>query len=247
MERCMVKTSMLAAKDIIYRNGNSIYVNSMISPNLSKKQIKNYISNINSILQSSNEIPFGGITTVEINKKKKRIMHNQISEGATEFISRKVMEMVGDTVKYPERYACQVEFISHIFKSRGLEESIKQYLTEPYKIILALEKEKVKGKDKLHYISEYINNQGIIGQLKKKILPVRMNDNGNIEPNIIDKIKAILSHKKKLPISSSEPKRSSTKNQFIESLRVKTPNVQKKRFECETQTKIPSKQEEHDR
>lgn len=87
-------------------------------------------------------------------------MHNQISEGSTEFIARKIMEVVGDEVRHPDRYAEQVKLIGRVFDALGLSNAISTYLTEPRKIVKILEEKDIEGKDALHYMSETVNSSG---------------------------------------------------------------------------------------
>ncbi len=174
MERCIVKASQLSREDIIFKNGDSTYINAMLSPDLSKQEYEDYVSNIDELFDRDEEVIFGGISTIELNNRKnpnRRIMHNQISEGATEFIARKVMETIGEKVKHPDRYAEQVKIIGDIFSAKGLPEMITQYFTEPHKIIRCLESKSIKGKDMLHYISDYINSR----QISKLFNKIRKN------------------------------------------------------------------------
>ena len=226
MEKCFIKSSELTKDDIIHREGNSIYINSMLSPGLSKHEFANYVDNIDNLLQSNTKIPFGGISTIELNDKKdpdKRIMHNQISEGATEFIARKVMEMLGEQVKHPDRYSEQVKIISGIFEGRGLSEYLTMYLTEPHKLIRKLENEKVKNKDMLHYISDYINSS----HLSRLFNKFKIDREGNIQLGIFQKlggkIKDLFIKKENLMLTQSEhtlDKKETQKNNFIESIKV---------------------------
>lgn len=222
MEKQIVRASDIKKEDIIHKNGDSTYINAMVNINWSMQEFEDYISNIDSIMESNQEITFGGISTIEINKRKnpnKRIMHNQISEGATEFIARKVMEVVGDKVKHPDRYEEQVEIIGRIFESKGLEKAISLYLTEPHKVINFLEEKK----DLLHYLSEYINDTSFLGKLRKKIAPIKIDKNGNIEPSKFDKIKKIfLPKSKSLPTAdnSTNINKQDKKDEFLKRLKV---------------------------
>lgn len=228
MERCMVKASKLSREDIIFKDGNSTFINAMLSSDLSMEEYKAYISNIDELLESDAEVPFGGISTIEVNNKKcpnRRIMHNQISEGATEFIARKVMETIGEDVKHPDRYAEQVRIIGDIFNVNGLPEMITQYFTEPHKVIRGLEDKSVKGKDMLHYISDYINSS----HLSKVFNRINIDETGNVRTGIIskliDRFKRSFSKKDTVLLTdgSSNPigdTREKYKNEFLESQRV---------------------------
>ncbi|MDD2376644.1 MAG: hypothetical protein PHD15_02670 [Clostridia bacterium] len=175
MEKCLVERKDLK-ENIIYRQGNSTYINSLLSADLTMNEYQNYIDNI---FLSNEAILFGGISTIEINLEKnpnKRIMHNQISEGCTEYISRLVMEEVGDTVEHPERYSKQVEIAKKVFTSRGLEDSLKDYLTCSNKIISELESCSIDGKDLLHYMSDFINLLPNINEFFKNKVDDKKND-----------------------------------------------------------------------
>ena len=243
MERCMVKASQLSKQDIIHRNGESTYINSMLSPDLSKQEYEDYISNVDDLLASDEEIPFGGISTIELNNSKspnRRIMHNQISEGATEFIARKVMETIGEKVKHPDRYAEQVRIMGDIFTGNGLSEMLTAYFTEPHKVIRTLEGKRVQNKDMLHYISEYINSSHI----SKLFNRLKIDKDGNVKTGffskLTDRFKRMFSRKDTLllPEGSSNPTgdtRKEDKNKFLESLRVSpeelAENVERQQIE----------------
>ena len=160
MEKCIVQASELTSDDIVHIDGDSKYINAMVDNSQSMQDFENYIANVDNLISSNTQITFGGISTIEINHSKdpqNRIMHNQISEGATEYIARLVMETVGDKVIDPDRYKIQVEFVGKIFESLGIDEALTMYFTEPHKLISKLEKMKVKDTDMLHYLSDFVN------------------------------------------------------------------------------------------
>ena len=199
MEKCMIKASQLSKEDIIFKDGESIFINSYVSPILSNQEYKDYVSNVDNLLASDEEIPFEGIYTIELNDNKspnKRIMHNQISEGATEFIARKVLETIGEKVKDPKRYAEQVRIVGDIFKRNGLADMITKYFTEPNKIIRTLESKRVQNKDMLHYISDYINSSHISRIFNR----FKIDENGNVKLGMITK----LAHRFKMRFSNKE-------------------------------------------
>lgn len=247
MERCKVKSSKLTKGDLVYKNGDSTYINAMLSPNLSTEQFNKFIANVDRILKSDIEIPFGGISTIEINPSKsdKRIMHNQISEGATEYIARKVMENVGDKVKHPERYAGQVKIVGNIFERKGLSKMLTMYFEEPQKMIRDAEQKEVKGKDMLHYISDYVNvgHHSLLGRLK-------IDKEGNVKVNPISKfIKSVKIKFNKKEIKTlpegQENKfigNSDEQQQFLKSIRVspeylKARTLEKNNYENVIQVK----------
>ena len=160
MEQVAIKTSNLTKQDIVYYHGNSIYINTKLSPSLTIEEYKKYIDNVEELLTSNATITYSGITTIEINNNtNKRIMHNQISEGATEYIAKLVMQELNYDTKKDCRYAKAVNIIKSIFASKGISESVTTYLTSPKDIIVYLESIDVEGKDLLHYISEQIINK----------------------------------------------------------------------------------------
>lgn len=160
IEQVPIKTSNLTKQDIVYYHGSSIYINAKLSPNLTMEEYKDYITNVDKILTSQDTITYRGITTIEINSHyNKRIMHNQISEGATEYIAKLVMQELNYDTKKDYRYAKAVNIIKSIFTLKSISKSVTTYLTSPKDIIVYLESIDVEGKDLLHYISEQINNK----------------------------------------------------------------------------------------
>ncbi|MBP3255819.1 MAG: hypothetical protein J6M60_04965 [Clostridia bacterium] len=187
MERCMIKASKLNKDDIIFKNGNSVYINAGISPELQKQEYEKFVENVDKILKSDAYVTFQGLSTIELNYKKNpnnRIMHNQISEGATQFIARKVMETIGKKIEEPSRYAKQTKIIGDIFEGRGLAETITTYFTQPNKLIKEFENEKVRKKDMLHYISEYIE----FGSILRLLNPCKIDKYGNVQSGIISSL-----------------------------------------------------------
>ena len=169
MEKCMVKASALDKRDIVLKDGYSIYINALLSSDLSMQEYGQYVSSVDELLKTDELVTFGGISTIELNYKKspnRRIMHNQISEGATELISRMVMEELGLEVNHPDRYAEEVKIIGDLFSSIGNKYSITTYITESYKIIRLLEQYRLRGKNLLHYISDFINSKGKSGSYR---------------------------------------------------------------------------------
>ena len=58
-------------------------------------------------------------------------MHNQISEGVTELISRFVMNSVGDELVEKDRYIEKVDAVLKVFKKLGLSKAITYYFKKP--------------------------------------------------------------------------------------------------------------------
>lgn len=160
MERCTEKTDQLTKEDIILIENKSIYINEALNEQELIKKHRQYINDdIDKLLIPDSEKTFQGISTIEIVPRPdgfKKIIHNQISEGATEYIANKVLETIGEKVKDPSRYKEQKEIIGEIFEKKGLSESITTYLTKPYKIINELESIKLENTNLLHYLSNHI-------------------------------------------------------------------------------------------
>ena len=99
MEKCKVKASELKKEDIIFKNGDSYFINTNLSPDLSKREFDNYIKDLDRLSHSGEFVSFRGISTIEINDRKspnKRIMHNKISEGTTEFAHKLRPDLTAD-------------------------------------------------------------------------------------------------------------------------------------------------------
>ncbi len=152
MEKSLIPREKLSSDEIIHRDGDSIYINSSASADFDS--LDYYFKYIEEAEQNSEKpVLFGGVSTIEINPQKssRRIMHNQISEGFTEYIARLVMDKVGVKTRDTGRYATQVEFADKVFKNRGIESTVTDYLTSSNIIISELEKGKIHGTDLLHY------------------------------------------------------------------------------------------------
>ena len=162
MEKCPVKASELSLDDIIQTKGDSIYINTCLSPDLSMEEYLEYIQNAEQMLATQDEVVFGGISTIEINERKspnKRIMHNQVSEGATELIAKKIMEHLGRPVE-EERYGSQSKFVEKVFNSIGMGNGIATYLTSSNKIISYIASKNHNRKDVLRYVDSFITTLG---------------------------------------------------------------------------------------
>lgn len=188
MEKCIVQASELTSDDIVHIDGDSKYINAMVDNSQSMQDFENYIANVDNLISSNATITFGGISTIEINQNKNphnRIMHNLISEGATEYIARLVTEMVGDNVKHPDRYETQVDIIRKIFESQGIDEALTTYFTEPHKLISKLESMKVKDTDMLHYLSDFVNLvPDVKGTVKEELRHNGVHDENIIKANL---------------------------------------------------------------
>ena len=190
MEKCFIKASDLKKEDIIYKEGDSTYINACLSPDLTMEEYKDYIANVDNLLQSDEEVMFGGISTIEINERKspnRRIMHNQISEGATELLSRLVMKEVGDEVIDPTRYENKVKFVEKVFKSQGIDEAVATYVTDSRALTRELEDKKINGQSLLHYSSRHLDFLGNVeGVLARDVI------SKGAEPEILEGVKGKL-------------------------------------------------------
>lgn len=218
MEKCFIKASDLKKEDIIYKEGDSTYINACLSPDLTMEEYKDYIANVDNLLQSDEEVMFGGISTIEINERKspnRRIMHNQISEGATELLSRLVMKEVGDEVIDPTRYANKVKFVERVFKSQGIDGAVATYVTDSRALTRELEERKIDGQSLLHYSSRHLDFLGNAeGTLARDIL------SKGAEPEILEDVKGKLMEFWKTHPESTNADRGVVFNEIIDSLPV---------------------------
>lgn len=163
MEKSFVKAALLKREDIILEDGDSIYINACLSADLEMKDYKDFIASVDSILDSHGEVLFGGISTIEINEKKspnRRIMHNQISEGATEYIALAVMEELGFEVKDKERYKDRREIVDQVFSSVGRKQAIADYMKNSNKLISMIESRRFNGKPLLQAADNMVTKLG---------------------------------------------------------------------------------------
>lgn len=218
MEKCFIKASDLKREDVIYEEGDSTYINACLSPDLTMEEYKDYIANVDNLLQSDEEVMFGGISTIEINERKspnRRIMHNQISEGATELLSRLVMKEVGDEVIDPTRYEDKVKFIEKVFKSQGIDEAVATYVTDSRALTRELEDKKINGQSLLHYSSRHLDFLGNVeGVLARDVI------SKGVEPEILEGVKGRLIEFWKTHPESTNADRGVVFNEIIDSLPV---------------------------
>lgn len=160
MEKILIQASKLSKQDIIFEKGNSKFINSMTSVDWKLEEYENYIDNVEDLISKNANIYFNGISTIEINRTKdnsKRIMHNQIDEGAVELICILIMEEIGDTVVDPSRYQNQLNLLREIFESRGIADSVTKFVTESNELVQELESHTLQnGSDLLHYMDDYV-------------------------------------------------------------------------------------------
>ena len=102
----------------------------------------------------------------------KRIMHNQIDEGAVELIARKVMgNVLGEErakkVINSKRYYPNVKVIQELMKAGGEERFITLFTTNSQKLISMLEKINIEDRDALHYMSDFVNDETTQGMIPK--------------------------------------------------------------------------------
>ena len=218
MEKCFIKASDLKKEDIIYKEGESTYINACLSPDLTMEEYKDYIANVDKLLQSDEEVMFGGISTIEINERKspnRRIMHNQISEGATELLSRLVMKEVGDEVIDPTRYENKVEFVEKVFRSQGIDEAVATYVTDSRALTRELEDKKINGQSLLHYSSRHLDFLGNVeGVLARDVI------SKGVEPEILEGVKGKLIEFWKAHPESTNADKGVVFNEIIDNLPV---------------------------
>ena len=218
MEKCFIKASDLKKEDIIYKEGESTYINACLSPDLTMEEYKDYIANVDNLLQSDEEVMFGGISTIEINERKspnRRIMHNQISEGATELLSRLVMKEVGDEVIDPTRYEDKVKFVEKVFRSQGIDEAVATYVTDSRALTRELEERKINGQSLLHYSSRHLDFLGNVeGVLARDVI------SKGVEPEILEGVKGKLIEFWKAHPESTNADRCVIFNEIIDNLPV---------------------------
>ena len=95
---------------------------------------------------------------------KKRIMHNQITEGMVELIARKVMvnaigQEQAEKVIDKARYFPHTKVAQAIMDGLGEEEVIKLFITHSQELVMKLESMQIEDRDALHYMSDFINDQ----------------------------------------------------------------------------------------
>lgn len=169
MEKSLLEGELSDGAAAIYKDENSIYINTMVDDNVPMEEYLKYIDDMQKNPRASRIA--SGVSTIEINLKDspdKRIMHNQISEGFTEYVSRLVMNEVGAKVKHPDRYAKQVEVATIVFGARGIDNAITDYLTRPDKLVGELEKNRIGKTDALHYFRREQGRQENLDNLAKQ-------------------------------------------------------------------------------
>lgn len=190
MEKCLVKTSELTREDVIKEIGDSIYINALVSADWDMNQYKEFITNVDKMLETEDEILFGGISTVEINERKdpnKRIMHNMISEGATELISKRIMQLIGGKIE-EDRYEDQANFVEKVFESIGLEQAIATYLTSSNQIISYINSKSEPGHDLLRETDTFIT---ALGKFERTVSDM-MRDVGSDSKAEFEKLKSTM-------------------------------------------------------
>lgn len=169
MEKSLLKGELSDGAAAIYKDGNSIYINTMVDDNAPMEEYLKYIDDMQKNPGASRIA--SGVSTIEINLEDspdKRIMHNQISEGFTEYVARLVMNEVGAKVKHPDRYEKQVEVATIVFGARGIDNAITDYFTRPDKLVGELEKIRIGKTDALHYFRREQGMQENLDNLAKQ-------------------------------------------------------------------------------
>ena len=160
----VLEKSIITNNNIIINKNGSYIVTGNIDSN---KSIQEYI-NDNSEIKISH-----GLETIEYKQNSPRIMHNQISEGCTELITRMVLEYNGITTPNKERYIENIAMAKLLFKQYG-NDAIKTYLTDSNKMINHFLNINIKDTNMLYYADNYIS---FVNQIKQSII------NSNI-PNL---------------------------------------------------------------
>ena len=155
-------------------------------------------------------------------------MHNQISEGATEFITRMILKTLNYRPKEKGRYLTQVRLVGDVFKAYGLSNIISDYFTAPYKIIRKLESRMFEEKDYLHYLSDFINAP----KKHQRNNGITIDSKGNIKKTIRNKMysfyKDLFNKNKTLPVQTTTVEDAKT-NEFIDRLKnLSEPNNNQK-------------------
>ena len=155
-ERVKHKSDILLPEMIIFKKNDSFFINAQLSPDLKPMDYYDFIESYSTKYGTPRDITFAGISTIEINpnRSSNRIMHNQISEGGTELISQLVMQAIGESIE-SDRYKSKVNLVRRIFTSRGMGQSVTDFITRPHELIYELEHKSINNQDLLHYISDF--------------------------------------------------------------------------------------------
>lgn len=132
-----------------------------------------------------------GISTKEIVEPSEEhpdgiVMHNQITEGFVELISREMMKSieVSENEIDHSKYYEPVEIIKRIVRSRDRDEdkgkTYADFLTNSTILKKELESIEIEGKDGLHYIAEYAD-KAFENKTEKKVLLSKM-------PDVVEKL-----------------------------------------------------------
>lgn len=113
------------------------------------------------VLDDDLGIIYTGIATrekVPITERNREgiIMHNQITEGTVEYISREIMKTLGveEDIDYG-KYAGHVRVTQKVAEKYGKVEYITQFLRDSSELIKQFEEIQINGEDGLHYLSRY--------------------------------------------------------------------------------------------
>ncbi len=130
---------------------------------------------------------YTGVSTAEFDSladtyHNGRIMHNQITEGFVENISRKVLELVGGKLLDPSRYSHAVKISQDVMDVFGEEDVITNFVTDSSILIHTLEDIGPEHEDYLHMASDRIMDasfRGVVPSLRPKT---------NISRTLVDKV-----------------------------------------------------------
>ena len=153
----VLEKSIIKEENTVINNNGNYIVTGNIDPH---KSIDDYLNNSSETQISS------GLETIEFKQDGSRIMHNQISEGCTELISRMILEHNEITPPHKERYVENVAVAKLLFEQYG-EDALKTYLTDSNKMVNHFLNTKVKDTNMLYFADNYI---GFVNQMKDKLV-----------------------------------------------------------------------------
>ena len=123
--------------------------------------------------KESDGIYFTGVFTAEFDNladvyAKGRIMHNQVTEGFVENISRKILECIGEKAKDPNRYFHAVKISQDVMDVYGQQDVITSFVTDSSTLIKELEGSGKEDDDFLHIASDKIMDASFNGTIPSK-------------------------------------------------------------------------------
>ena len=168
----VLEKSIIKDKNTVINNNGNYIVTGNIDPN---KNLEDYLNNQNQEQFSS------GLETIEFKQNSPRIIHNQISEGCTELISRMILEHNGITPPNKERYIENITMAKLLFEQYG-QDAIQTYLTDSNKMVDYFLNTKVEDTNMLYFADNYIN---FVNQMKTKLVSTNEVNLSDIYANYI--------------------------------------------------------------